>query len=109
MVTNLTFDGASPFRIKRPLITTSGFVSDVDPTIKIHLDELNTLLGKRVIDPPGGVSATSVAAKGTPPPPTIKSILARDLTPKHTPQVPDASGKHVSWADHSLVRWFDDQ
>jgi hypothetical protein len=109
MATNLTFDGASPFRIKRPLITTSGFVSDVDPTIKAHLDELNTRLGKRVIDPPGGVSAASVAAKGNTPPPAIRSILTRDLTPKHTPPVTDASAKNFSWADGSLAWWFDDQ
>jgi hypothetical protein len=110
MATDLTFDGASPFRIKRPLITTSGFVSDVDPAIKAQLDELNTLLGKRVIHPP--VSAASVAVKGTTPPPDIKSTLSRELTPKHTPPVPDPAGKagkDVSWADDSLARWFNDQ
>jgi hypothetical protein len=53
MSVNLGFDGGSPFRIKRPLITTSGFVSDVDATVKAHLDELNQLLGKQVFSRPG--------------------------------------------------------
>lgn len=48
MATNLTINGGSPFKIKRPLITTSGFDSDVDATVKSHLDELNELLGKRI-------------------------------------------------------------
>jgi hypothetical protein len=48
MANNLTFNSGSSFRLKRPLITTNGFVSDVDPTIKSHLDELNTLLAKRI-------------------------------------------------------------
>src|SRR5258708_40225967 len=47
-MSDLHFYGGSPFRIKRPLITTSGIVSEVDPTIKSQLDELNTLLGKRI-------------------------------------------------------------
>ncbi len=49
MANNLIFNGSSSFRIKRPLITTNGFVSDVDLTIQSHLKELNTLLGKRII------------------------------------------------------------
>jgi hypothetical protein len=48
MANNLTFNSGSSFKIKRPLITTNGFVSDVDPTIKSHLDELNALLAKRI-------------------------------------------------------------
>ncbi len=48
MVTNIIGNGASSFRIKRPLITTNGLVSEVDETVKGHLDELNTLLSKRI-------------------------------------------------------------
>jgi hypothetical protein len=48
MANNLTFNSGSSFKIKRPLITTNGFVSDVDPTIKSHLNELNVLLAKRI-------------------------------------------------------------
>ena len=44
-------NGNSGFRVKRPLITTNGFTSEVDETAKAHLDELNVLLGRRVFDP----------------------------------------------------------
>jgi hypothetical protein len=47
MAPNVTANGSS-FRIKRPLITTNGFVSDVDTTVKGHLDELNQILGRRI-------------------------------------------------------------
>jgi hypothetical protein len=46
---NLNFYGGSPFKIKRPLITTNGISSGVDPTIKAQLDELDALLSKRII------------------------------------------------------------
>lgn len=36
------------FKLKRPLITTNGFTSDTDPVVKNMLDEVNTLLSKRV-------------------------------------------------------------
>jgi hypothetical protein len=51
MATNVNSDGASSFKIKRPRITTNGFISQVDPTIKKTLAELNELLSKRVITP----------------------------------------------------------
>jgi hypothetical protein len=41
-------NGGTNFRIKRPVSTTSGFVSEVDETISSHLDELNEILGKKV-------------------------------------------------------------
>jgi hypothetical protein len=48
MMTNTGVNGGTGFRIRRPRITTSGFVADVDPIVKSHLDELNSLLGKAV-------------------------------------------------------------
>lgn len=36
------------FKLKRPLITTNGFIAEVDPVVKDQLDELNMLLSKRV-------------------------------------------------------------
>jgi hypothetical protein len=48
MATNFTINNGSPFKIKRPVITTSGIVSDVDATVKSHLDELNQLLDRRI-------------------------------------------------------------
>jgi hypothetical protein len=36
------------FKLKRPLITTNGFITDVDPIVKEQLDELNMLLSKKV-------------------------------------------------------------
>lgn len=47
MMTNSGIDGTG-FRMRRPRVTTSGFVADVDLIVKGHLDELNTLLGKPV-------------------------------------------------------------
>jgi hypothetical protein len=48
MATTNTLNGGTAFKIKRPVITTSGFVSDVDATVKIYLGELNQLLGKKI-------------------------------------------------------------
>lgn len=50
MATTLLTNGTSTFRIKRPLTTTNGFISDVDSTVKDHLTELNSLLSKRVFE-----------------------------------------------------------
>jgi len=49
----IKLNGGSPFRIRRPLITTSGFSSDVDPTVELQLRELNDLLAKRIVDVTG--------------------------------------------------------
>lgn len=43
---NTTIDGG--FRLGRSIITSNGVVSDIDLTAKLHLDELNVLLGKRI-------------------------------------------------------------
>jgi hypothetical protein len=51
MATVLNYNGFSGFKIKRPNITTNGIVSDVDPTIKKLLDELDQLLSAPVFDP----------------------------------------------------------
>lgn len=50
MATTLISNGSSTFRIKRPLNTSNGFTSDVDPTVRMHLSELSSLLGKRIFD-----------------------------------------------------------
>lgn len=101
MVTNLTFDGSSPFRIKRPLITTNGFVSDVDATIKSQLDELNQLLGKRIFSREAHLKEMSaevdVKKKGEARL-TIQALLAKPLTPKRIP--------HNDWKSDSLVYQF---
>lgn len=106
MATNLTLGGAA-FRLTRPLITTSGSVADVDPTVKAHLDQLNTLLDKRIFAfhhgrPAKGAAADSALpsgnGRGTEHPafdPNIKELLARPLAPKHPP--------HEKWADNSLA------
>lgn len=51
MAQMLSYNGSSVFKIKRPNITTNGIVSDVDPTVKKLLDELDQLLGAPVFDP----------------------------------------------------------
>jgi hypothetical protein len=118
MVTNLTFDGGSPFRIKRPLITTSGFVSDVDATIKSHLDELNGLLGKRIFTvethheefaeeladkAKKGAPAAKAAVARTHVFPDVKLLIESPLTPKHTP-----AHEGQEWARESLAANFKD-
>jgi hypothetical protein len=57
MMTNTGVNGGTGFRIRRPRITTSGFVADVDPVVKSHLDELNRLLGKAVFTRQGPPSS----------------------------------------------------
>ena len=89
MVINTILDGASSLVLKRPVITTSGFIADVDPTIKTHLDELNSLLGKRII--PRDIDDDQ-----------LKEILARLLTPKRT------AGNN-RWARNSLGDFFNRQ
>ena len=48
MVTNILTNGASAFKIRRPLITANGFTADLAPEIKVQLQELDNLLGLRV-------------------------------------------------------------
>jgi hypothetical protein len=122
MATNFTFDGGSPFRIKRPRITTSGFVSDVDPIIKQQLDELDKLLGKRIFtvyphprdealamelsvkskvtDPKSGGGSAKSTHTVTRVMPDVRAILDTALTPKRTPP------GHEPWAPDSLAARF---
>lgn len=83
MVTNFSLDGSSLARIKRPPITTSGFVSDLDETIKSHLDELNELLGKRIF-------SKEISED------VLRATLAKPLTPKRA----TANDK---WDDKSIA------
>ena len=100
MASTSMLSSSSSFRIRRPLVTTNGFVSDVDLTIKQHLDELDTILGYAVFssiedsrqpDPNEGIAAKPKAAIS----PTISSAtngmvfplvtaLKKPLTPKTT-------------------------
>ncbi len=89
MVINTILDGASSLVLKRPVITTSGFIADVDPTIKTHLDELNSLLAKRII--PRDIELQA-----------LRQILERPLTPKRT------AGNN-RWANNSLGHFFNRQ
>lgn len=86
MVINPLLDGGPSLILKRPVITTSGFSADVDPTIKTHLDELNSLLAKRIF--PRNID-----------PDDVRQILAKSLTPKRT------AGNN-RWARNSLVDFF---
>jgi hypothetical protein len=43
--------GATAFRIRRPLITSNGFVSDTDRRVEAQFEELERLLGARVFAP----------------------------------------------------------
>ncbi len=81
----------SAFKIKRPLTTGSGFATGVDPTVKSHLNELNQLLGKRVL-------AKGTGTKGAE---SVAEFFARPLTPKRVPP-------GGAWADKSLARFLAD-
>src|SRR6266849_754277 len=87
-----TSNGSSGFRIKRPLITTSGFVSDVDPIVKGLLDELNQLLGKRIFTFTSSTTKSafkrrknSVAVEAQQTDPPVIDLLNLALTPKFIP------------------------
>lgn len=92
LASNLALNGGTNFRIKRPPITTSGFVSDVDAHVKTYLDELNTLLSKRFLHPTA--TADDVIA-----------LLNRQLTPKHVPPVaPEKSPKGVAAKEAHVMK-----
>jgi hypothetical protein len=114
-MSDLNFYGGSPFKIKRPLITTNGIFSGIDTTIKAQLDELNGLLGKRIValpaapvmgGPTNGMrplnvprSATATNGGAT----TfmdVTTLLALPLTPKFVPPKDDA------WDPSSLAAAF---
>ena len=113
MTPDLMTNGDSSFRIKRPLATTAGFVSEVDPTVTRHLDELNELLGKRVFQLTDGFEGPVPAERGklqkdekeTASPrrvvergrlkPSLWEFLSKPLKPK---TIPD------TWADGSLLK-----
>ena len=109
MATNVNSDGASSFKIKRPRITTNGFISQVDPTIKKTLAELNELLSKRVITPlppgGGGNSSNRTRRPGTAVDPRVTGLLNRDLTPKRTPPSEPSEDDEL-WASESLAETF---
>jgi hypothetical protein len=90
MPSNIIREG-SGFRIMRPqpLVTSNGLFGDVDATVKAKLDELNSILARRVFDPQPGQRA----GRGLDP----AAVLARGvvLTPKRT------SG--AQWAANSLA------
>src|SRR3990172_8949456 len=96
----------SAFRIRRPLITTNGFVADADPTVVDHLEDLDEVLGKRIFVK-GPVAAGAVAAAlaaGAPRPKEHldpADVLAAALTPKRIVG-------NATWADDSLADRFRD-
>jgi hypothetical protein len=120
MMTNPGVNGTG-FRMRRPRVTTSGFVADVDPIVKSHLDELNALLGKPVFarsesayegtaaedgfEPPGLPDEATTAILKPPArkgevrrPPNqsdVQKMLARKLTPKQVPA--------NKWQENSLA------
>ena len=114
MPSNIIRDG-SAFRLRRPIITSNGAFGDVDPTIKEDLDELNTMLIKRIFERQAGHAAQSgstgpaaarpakhtsqgaqVQAKGLDPADVLKRTV--ELTPKRTTAPP--------WHARSLVDKF---
>jgi hypothetical protein len=113
-MSDLNFYGGSPFRIKRPLITTNGIVSAVDDTIKAQLDELDSLLAKRVVAAPGAVPAANgarppngqnaaAAANGAAAPfIDVTTLLSKALTAKYWPATIDG----LLWDQDSIAFAF---
>ncbi|HEY4406660.1 MAG TPA: hypothetical protein VGN55_18605 [Xanthobacteraceae bacterium] len=114
-MSDLNFYGGSPFKIKRPLITTNGIFSGIDTTIKAQLDELNALLGKRIVALPaapvmGGPTNGMRPLNGQRPATAtnggaaafldVTTLLALPLTPKFVPAKDDA------WDPGSLAAAF---
>ncbi|HEX7314008.1 MAG TPA: hypothetical protein VF297_08800 [Pyrinomonadaceae bacterium] len=127
MATINNLNGGTAFRLKRPLITTSGFVSDMDATVKSQLDELNEILGRRIfrrettredqietaaesfakgfvtdLDEEGFKAAAEsnpqITVERSSVEPDIQELLSRPLTPKRIPG--------NEWAEDSLVARF---
>ena len=96
-MSDLTF-ASSPFRIKRPLITTNGVGAAVDADVASLIKELNALLGKRIVGPPGRQPEAGLAApqdnkkelKHPSAQTTVSELLSKPLSPKHVPGVNNA-------------------
>jgi hypothetical protein len=84
----------SAFRIRRPLSTSNGFVSDIDPRVKDQLVTLEKLVGARVFDPdsvarcttgskrPSSASASAAASAAGTAALDPHATLKRALTPQ---------------------------
>lgn len=107
-MSDITFFANSPFKIKRPLITTNGLTSDLDAKAATLLAELNQLLSKPFIAKPP--TAFAVAAAKHPqthtaaPLPSaatqVTTLLSMPLSPKHQPPEPKGSS---AWETGSLL------
>src|SRR5262245_55441660 len=116
MTTRILTDGTSSFRIRRSLVTTNGIGTDVDATVRRHLDELNKLLGKPIFrDTSAGAEAVirqrryataddaekaADAAGGDRA--AFERFFDLPLTAKHIPATKHAT----SWDDGSLVDYL---
>lgn len=122
MATNMTVDSASSFRITRPLVTTNGFGTEVDATVRTHLEELNEAMGRRIFsrggrdmdaadalhdgadghpenpnrDPRKGRKANKPAANAPDADEDLLTLLQRPLTPKKIPENRWAAGSLVA-------------
>jgi len=94
----------SAFRIRRPPITTNGFISDVHPAVEAQLADLNELLTKRIFkDAP----VTAGAKLGAPVNPRPKQSLD-PVEVLHAPLTPKRIFGNKTWADDSLADRLDD-
>src|SRR2546428_74301 len=87
------------FRIKRPIITTNGVSTAVDPVVDDHFSELAQLLAKRVF---GTRSEKPDALMNL-----VKSLVAPPLKPKFLPPITSSSGASLQWAADSLAATLD--
>jgi hypothetical protein len=99
------------FRIKRPIITTNGISTAVDPVVDGHFGELAQLVGKRVFGARSD-KAEDLAKH-------VKSLVSPPLTPKFSPPksasaastgagtTRSSSSAHLQWAADSLAATLD--
>jgi hypothetical protein len=99
------------FRIKRPIITTNGVSTAVDPVVDAQFSELAQLLAKRVFGARSDKADDLMKH--------VSSLVSPPLTPKFSPPrsassaatgaaaVSSSSGAHMAWATGSLAATLD--
>jgi hypothetical protein len=93
----------SAFRIRRPLITTNGFISDVHPAVGEQLADLNQLLGKRVFKE----GLLTAGAKFVAPPKPLPKKSLDPVEVLNEPLTPRRIFGNKRWADDSLADRLD--
>ncbi len=98
MAMNISTNNRSAFMLRRPLITSNGFSTELDSTITQHLTELDLLLGKHVFNPiaESELYYDSVETKTSSPSKKAAAAAAAANEPAHGPlNLRDELEKHI--------------